>query len=243
MNQNPNKLDILAIAAHPDDAELACSGTILKHLKQGYKVGILDLTEGELGTRGNRLLRYEEANKSSQILGVHFRHNLNLGDGFFEINTNTLMKIIEILRFTQPEIVLANAPSDRHPDHGRASELASRACFLSGLPKIISHWNNQTQIAHRPKNVYHYIQDRNLNPDLIVDITEEFSTKLESIRAFSSQFYSPDSKEPTTPISTQDFFQFIEARAREFGRAIGVTYAEGFKIQKPIGVNDLFSIY
>jgi bacillithiol biosynthesis deacetylase BshB1 len=242
MNQNPNKLDILAIAAHPDDAELACSGTILKHIKQGYKVGILDLTEGELGTRGNRQLRYEEANKSSKILGVHFRHNLNLGDGFFEINTDSLMRIIEVLRFTQPEIVLANAPSDRHPDHGRASELTSRACFLSGLPKIISHWNDQEQSAHRPKNIYHYIQDRNLIPDIIIDITDEYSTKIESIKAFSSQFYSPKSKEPITPISTEDFFHFIEARAREFGRPIGATYAEGFKVEKGIGVNDLFSI-
>ncbi len=242
MNPNPHKLDILAIAAHPDDAELACSGTILKHIKLGYKVGILDLTEGELGTRGNRQLRYEEARKSSQILGVHFRHNLNLGDGFFEINQESLVKIIEVIRFTQPDLVLANATSDRHPDHGRASELASRACFLAGLPKINTTWDGIEQTAHRPKNVYHYIQDRNLNPDIIVDITEEFQTKVESIKAFSSQFFSPDSKEPITPISTEDFFHFIEARAREFGRPIGATYAEGFKVERSIGVNDLFSI-
>lgn len=242
MNPNPHKLDILAIAAHPDDAELACSGTILKHIKLGYKVGILDLTEGELGTRGNRQLRCEEARKSSQILGVHFRHNLNLGDGFFEINQESLVKIIEVIRFTQPDLVLANATSDRHPDHGRASELASRACFLAGLPKINTTWDGIEQTAHRPKNVYHYIQDRNLNPDIIVDITEEFQTKVESIKAFSSQFFSPDSKEPITPISTEDFFHFIEARAREFGRPIGATYAEGFKVERSIGVNDLFSI-
>ncbi len=242
MNSNPHKLDILAIAAHPDDAELACSGTILKHIKKGYKVGILDLTEGELGTRGNRQLRYEEARKSSQILGIHFRHNLNLGDGFFEINQDTLFKIIEVIRYTQPEIVLANAPSDRHPDHGRASELASRACFLAGLPKINTIWEGVEQSAHRPKNVYHYIQDHNLNPDLIIDITDEFQTKIESIKAFSSQFFSPESKEPITPISTADFFHFIEARAREFGRPIGATFAEGFKVERSIGVDDLFSI-
>jgi bacillithiol biosynthesis deacetylase BshB1 len=242
MNNNPHKLDILAIAAHPDDAELACSGTLIKHIKMGYKVGILDLTEGELGTRGNAQLRYEEAAKSAQILGIHFRHNLNLGDGFFEINQHSLTKIIEVIRFTQPSIVLANAPSDRHPDHGRASELASRACFLSGLPKINTSWDGSIQSAHRPKNVYFYIQDRNLIPDLIVDISDEFTTKVESIRAFSSQFYNPNSHEPNTPISTEDFFHFIEARAREFGRPLGVTFGEGFKIERSIGVNNLFSI-
>lgn len=233
-----SKVDILAFAAHPDDVELAASGTIIKHIKQGKSVAIVDLTQGELGSRGSAELRLKEADDSAKILGLSARENLNLGDGFFEINQENLLEVIKMIRKYQPEIVLCNAEEDRHPDHGRASELVSRACFLSGLIKIETGQN-----AHRPKAIYKYIQDRYLKPDFVVDITEEMDTKMDSILAFSSQFYQEgDDNEPKTPISSKDFLEFVKARAREFGRNINATYGEGFIVERPVGVEDITTL-
>ena len=211
------KLDILAIGVHPDDVELSCSGTLLKHIKQGYKVGILDLTQGQLGTRGTPELRLKEAENSAKILGVHMRENLGMEDGFFMNDFAHQKPIIEVIRQYQPETVLANAINDRHPDHGRAAKLIADACFYSGLRKIETHKDGKLQEAWRPKSVYHYIQDYYIQPDFIVDITPYFEKKKEAILAFSSQFYNPANKnEPETPISSKDFFDFVEARARNF---------------------------
>lgn len=233
------KLDLLVFAAHPDDAELSCSGTILKHMELGYKVGIVDLTRGELGTRGTPELRDQEAAKASAILGIQVRHNLKLQDGFFRKDKESLLKLIEMIRLYKPEIVLCNAEDDRHVDHGRGGDLAEEACFLSGLRKIQSFWNGEEQEAWRPKAVYHYIQDRMMKPDLVVDITPYFDKKLESIMAFSSQFYNPESNEPETPISGQDFIDFVKGRAGQFGRLIQVKYGEGFTVKRPPGIEDL----
>lgn len=236
------KLDILAFAAHPDDIELSCSGTLLKHIQLGQKVGIVDLTRGELGTRGSADLRDLEAAVASKVLGIHYRHNLKLRDGFFEKNESSLLAIIQQIRLCQPKVVLANAIADRHIDHGRAADLVADACFLSGLQKINTQWEGKTQMAWRPTSLFHYIQDRYLKPDLVVDITSTYETKVDSIKAFSSQFYSADSQEPVTPISTADFWNFLEARAREMGRHISVTYGEGFTVSRAVGVSDLTSL-
>ena len=232
------KLDILAFAAHPDDVELSCSGTLFHHIAKGKKVGIIDLTRGELGTRGSAELRDLEAANSSKIMGVHARENLGMADGFFEDNKENQLKIIEMVRKYQPELVLANSVNDRHIDHGRAAELVQKACFLSGLAKIetgdLKSW--------RPKRVMHYIQDYFMQPDAVVDITPWFEKKKECILAFSSQFYNPESKEPETPISSASFFQFLEARSREMGRLIGVEYGEGFVSKTPLHLKDLTGI-
>lgn len=228
------KLDVLVFAAHPDDAELACSGTILKEVSKGKKVGICDLTQGEMGTRGTPELRLKEAQKSSQILGLAMRENLNLGDCFFEVNKENTLKLVEVIRKHQPEIVITNALEDRHPDHGRGCDLAELACFWSGLTKIKSEF-----AAYRPKKVYHYIQDRMLKPDFVVDITPFWNEKMESIKAFSSQFYNPNSNEPDSYISSEDFWHFIEARARDFGHMIGVKYGEGFQSRTPLELDNL----
>ncbi len=233
------KLDILAFAAHPDDVEIAASGTVIKHIKQGKKVGIVDLTRGELGTRGSADLRDEEAKRSAKIMGLSARHNLDLGDGFFEINEQTLNAVIQMIRLYQPTIILCNSISDRHPDHGRGGDLVSRAAFLSGLRKIESSYEGTVQQAYRPKAVYRYIQDRWTEPDIVVDITQEMEGRMESIKAFSSQFHNPDSNEPNTPISSPDFFSFLEGRAKQYGRLIGTKYGEGFNVERPIGVEDL----
>mgnify|MGYP001568228694 FL=1 len=236
------KLDILAFAAHPDDIELACSGTLIKHIKAGAKVGIIDLTEGELGSRGSRELRYEEAAKASNIIGNSARENLNLGDGFFEINEISLLSVIEMIRKYKPEVVLCNAISDRHPDHGRGGELVKRAAFLSGLVKINTALNGETQEKWRPKQVFHYIQDEYIEPDFVINITEEMPTKMNTILTYSSQFYNPNSKEPKTPISSQEFMDFLDGRARQFGRIIGCKYGEGFTSSNAIKVNSLQDI-
>ncbi len=229
------KLDILAFAAHPDDIELSCSGTLMHHIAMGKKVGIVDLTRGELGTRGSAELRDEEALKSSKIMGINARENLGMPDGFFENNRENQFKIIEIIRKYQPELVLANALNDRHIDHGRAAELIHNACFLSGLSKITTG----SLAAWRPKRILHYIQDYYATPDVVVDITPWYEKKKECILAFSSQFYNPESKEPETPISSLGFFKFLEARSREMGRCIGVEYGEGFISPTPIQLNNL----
>ncbi|MDF2450155.1 MAG: bacillithiol biosynthesis deacetylase BshB1 [Bacteroidota bacterium] len=236
------KLDILAIGIHPDDVELSASGTILKHIAFGKKVGILDLSRGELGTRGNATLRSQEANASAKILGVSMREQLTMRDGFFENDERHQKQIIEVIRKFQPEIVLANAISDRHPDHGRAAKLIADACFYSGLIKIETKVGNQTQEAWRPKAVYHYIQDQFMKPDFVVDITQFMDKKMESILAYSSQFYDPNSNEPETPISSKNFIENVKAKCAIFGRAINCDYAEGFTVNRYIGVENLFDL-
>ncbi len=233
------KVDILAIGVHPDDVELACSGTILKAVLDGKSVAILDLTQGELGTRGNPELREVEAANSAKILGVSERVILDMGDGFFEHNNQNMIEIAKYIRYFQPTIVLANAMHDRHPDHGRAGKLISDACFYSGLVKIETELNGEKQKAHRPKFVYHYIQDYYVKPELVVDVSEVWESKIKSIMAFSSQFYNPDSKEPETPISSKAFMDFIEGRGTQFGRLINVKYGEGFTMLRPPGVNQI----
>ena len=237
------KLDILAIAAHPDDIELACSGTILHHINMGKKVGILDLTQGELGTRGSSVLRLQEAKKATKIMGISVRENLGFDDGFFENNKSNQLEIIKKIRLYQPEIILCNAIQDRHPDHARASTLVSESCFYSGLIKLETILDNKIQASWRPKAVYHYVQDRYSKPDFVVDITSYMDKKMESILAFESQFYNPNSKEPESPISSKEFLEFTKSRAAEFGRQIGVKYAEGFTVERLIGVNNLFDLY
>ena len=237
------KLDILVMAAHPDDAELSCSGTILSYIAQGKKVGIVDFTRGEIGTRGTPEIRLQESNDATKILGLHARENLGLADGFFQNDQASQLILMEVIRRYRPEIVLANALEDRHPDHGKGAKLAIDACFLSGLrmiPTTDSHSKSE-QAAWRPKHVYHYIQDRYLEPDFVIDITEHWETKEQSIRAFKSQFFDPNSKEPNSYISSPDFLSFIQARAQEMGHKIGVKYGEGFQSQKTIQVTNLFS--
>jgi bacillithiol biosynthesis deacetylase BshB1 len=236
------KLDILAFAAHPDDVELAASGTLLHHIALGKKVGIIDLTEGELGTRGSADLRKIEATNSSKILGISIRENVNLGDGFFEINESSLLKVVEMIRKYQPKVVLCNAISDRHPDHGRGGDLVARATFLSGLPKVITTHKGIIQEAFRPQTVLRYIQDNWVHPDIIVDITPYFEIKMKSILAFSSQFYNPESNEPQTAISSKDFLEYLKGRAIQFGRLINTTYGEGFTVVRPVGIEDLTTI-
>lgn len=233
------KLDILAIGVHPDDVELSCAGTLLKHIAQGKKVGILDLTQGELGSRGSAELRLKEAAKAAEVLGVSVRENLGMADGFFENNKENQIAIIEALRKYQPDVVLANAITDRHPDHGRAAKLISDACFYAGLVKIETTDNGQKQEKWRPKAVYNYVQDRYLKPDFVVDVSEFVDKKMEAILCFSSQFYDPKSKEPATPISGESFLTFIKARMMQYGREIGVEYAEGFTAERYVGVEDI----
>lgn len=236
------KLDILAIGVHPDDVELSCSGTLLKHIDQGKKVGILDLTIGELGSRGSGELRLIEANKAAKVLGVIVRENIGLADGFFRNDKESQLEIIKMIRKYQPTVVLANAVNDRHPDHGRASQLISEACFYSGLIKIETQLNGVNQEKWRPKAVYHYIQDRFITPDFVVDVTDFVDKKIEAIQSFGSQFFDPKSNEPTTPISGEEFFDFIKARMMQYGREIGVKYAEGFTAERYIGIEDMLSL-
>lgn len=237
------KVDILAIGVHPDDVELCASGTILKHLDLGYTVAICDLTQGELGTRGSGPLRLQEADKAKQILGISHRENLGMADGFFQHNEENIKKIAKVIRIYKPEIVLANAVTDRHPDHGRASKLISDACFYAGLVKIETRDDEGLiQSAWRPKAVYHYIQDRNLKADFVVDITQYLDKKIESIMAYSSQFFDPESKEPETPISSKAFIDYMKAKNRAYGRDIGAEYAEAFTVERNMGVKNLFDL-
>ncbi len=237
------KIDILAIGIHPDDVELSCSGTIAKHIAMGKTVGILDLCRGELGTRGSAELRTIEANDAAKILGVSFRTQLDFQDGFFESNKAHQLKVIEQIRDCQPEIVLCNAISDRHPDHGRAAKLVSDACFYSGLLKIETKLNsNEIQKPWRPKAVYHYIQDHYIHPDFVIDITPYMDIKLKSIMAYASQFYNPNSKEPETPISNKAFMENLNSKMTLWGRNIGVNYAEGYTVSRYPGVNSLFDL-
>ncbi|MFL5752551.1 MAG: bacillithiol biosynthesis deacetylase BshB1 [Bacteroidia bacterium] len=236
------KLDILAVGVHPDDVELSCSGTLAKHNAAGRKTGILDLTRGELGTRGSAELRTVEAIRSAGILGVSMREQLKLADGFFNHTENSIREIVSAIRKFQPEIVLANAVSDRHPDHGRAAKLIADACFYSGLIKIETEYKGEKQEAWRPKAVYHYIQDQFIHPDFVVDVSDFAEVKRKAIMAFSSQFYNPDSKEPETAISSPEFLESLFSKMSIWGRAIGVKYAEGFTVNRYPGVNDLFDL-
>jgi len=236
------KLDILVIAAHPDDAELGCSGTILSQVEKGYRVGIVDLTKGEMGTRGTPEIRMKEADEAGKILKLTARENLGFKDIYFLNDEEHQLKLIEIIRKYQPEIVLANAVTDRHPDHGKGSDLATKACFMSGLRKIETSFEGENQEPWRPKHVYHYIQNNYIKPDFIVDITPFWETKIESIKAFKSQFFDPTNQEPASFISDPEFLPFIESRAREFGHRIMTTYGEGFTVERFIGVHDLFDL-
>ena len=233
------KVDILCIGAHPDDIELSCGGTILKSVAQGKKVAVVDLTQGELGSRGTIETRYEEAANASEILGIVERVNLKMADGFFEITEANLLKVIEQIRRFQPEYVICNSLYDRHPDHGRGGDLVSRACFLSGLVKIESQHENTPQNPWRPKAVYRYIQDRYIKPDFVVDISDFVDQKIAAIAAYKTQFYDPESKEKETPISGENFFDFLKGRWSDYGRSINVNYGEGFTTERPIGIDDL----
>lgn len=237
------KVDILAIGVHPDDVELSCAGTLLKHMEMGFTVAIADLTQGELGTRGNAPLRLKEAEAAAKILGVGHRVNLGIPDGFFELTENYKIAVARAIRTFQPDIVLANAIDDRHPDHGRAAKLVYDACFLAGLNKVETLSDDGVpQERWRPKAIYNFIQDKLLKADLVVDITPYLDKKMESILAYGSQFYDPNSSEDESPISGEDFLEFIKARARTYGRQIGVEFGEGFTVSRPIGVENLPSL-
>ncbi|RPD98766.1 bacillithiol biosynthesis deacetylase BshB1 [Aureibaculum marinum] len=233
------KLDILAIGAHPDDVELGCGATLAKEISLGKKVGILDLTRGELGTRGSAEIRDKESANAAKILSVQVRENLAFSDAFFVNDKSHQLEIIKIIRKYKPKIVLCNAIDDRHIDHGKGSKLVSDACFLSGLRKIETELNGENQEAWRPIHVYHYVQWKNIEPDFVVDVTGFIDTKVEAIKAYESQFYNPDSKEPTSPIATKNFFESVSYRAKDLGRLIGVDYAEGFTTERYVAVNSL----
>ncbi len=236
------KLDILAFGAHPDDVELGCAGTLLGAIAEGKKVGVIDLTKGELGTRGSISQRLSEAQLASEVIGLTIRENLEMADGFFINNKEHQLIIIETIRRFQPSIIFCNAPEDRHPDHGRAASLVAEAAFLSGLKKIQTIHNGVAQEAWRPTQVFHYIQSRNLTPNFVVDISKHIEKKMEAILAHSSQFYDPKSNEPDTFISSAAFLEFVKGRAKELGQQIGVQYAEGFITQKILGINSLDAI-
>ncbi len=236
------KLDILAIGAHPDDVELGCGGTIAKEIANGKNVGIIDLTRGELGTRGTAETRDEEAYNAGKILGVKARINLGFADGFFVNDKAHQMEIIKMIRKFQPEIVLCNAVDDRHIDHGKGSKLVSDACFLSGLIKIETYHDDDVQEPWRPKQVYHYIQWKNLEPDFVVDVSDFIDKKQEAVLAYKTQFYNSDSKEPETPISSKNFTDSVIYRSNDLGRLVGVEYAEGFTVERYVAVDSLFDI-
>lgn len=236
------KLDLLVLTSHPDDAELGCSGTILLNVAQGKKVGIVDFTEGEMGTNGTVETRKIESEKAAKILGLSIRENLKFEDVFFKDDKWHQIEIVKIIRKYQPEIIITNAKQDRHPDHGRAANLVLAAYFMAGLKKLETSVNDMPQLPWRPKAVYHFIQSNYIKPDFIVDISEVWEKKLESIRAYSSQFHNAGSQLEKTFISTPEFMRFVEARAVEFGQAIGVKYGEGFTSDRKIGVKNIFDL-
>ena len=237
------KLHLLAFGAHPDDVELSCSGAILSYTTKGKTAGIIDLTRGEMGSRGTVEIRAAEAEAAKEILGCSIRENLGLADGLFVHNTESLMQVITMIRKYQPDIIFCNAPEDRHPDHGKASKLVEEAAFLSGLIKIETSIDGQSQKAWRPKVVLKYIQDRWLKPDIILDITPFWEQRMESVRAHKSQFFDPKSNEPSTYIASEAFFNGIEARAREMGRSAQFVYGEGFITSRTLGITDLTDLH
>lgn len=236
------KLDLLVLAVHPDDAELGCSGTIIKSISEGKKVGIVDFTKGELGTRGTAFTRAEESAAASKIMGIHVRENLAIRDGFFENDEENQLKLIQMIRKYQPEIILTNAILDRHPDHARAEALANDAIFLSGLRRIETQLDGVDQLAWRPRLTLQYIQDTYIKPDIIIDITAQMEQKIAAVKAFKTQFDSADESEPATYISTPAFLQTVIARAREMGKNIGAEYGEGFTSRKLLGVDSIFNL-
>jgi bacillithiol biosynthesis deacetylase BshB1 len=236
------KIDLLAFGAHPDDVEISCAGTLIKHKALGKTTGIVDLTRGELGSKGSAEIRAEEAAKASQIMGVDVRVNLGLEDGFFQWNKASLLKVVEQIRRFQPEIVIAPATDDRHPDHARGSKLVSDAVFYAGLSKIQTSYEGQEQQAWRAKAVYHYPQDRLQLPDVVIDITPYFEKKMEAIMAYGTQFYNPNDNTPSTPISSKEFFEYMKARSVVAGRPIQVMYAESFTVERAVGVHSLFDL-
>lgn len=236
------KVDILAIGAHPDDVELGCGGTLAKMIAEGKTVAIVDLTQGELGTRGTNFTRAEEAAKASEILGISYRENLRMKDGFIQNTEEYQMKLVKVIRKYQPEIVLANAVDDRHPDHAKASKLVSDACFLAGLVKIETTAEGERQVAWRPKQIFNYIQWKPVPPQFVVDISDFMDKKIEACLAYKTQFYDPESKEPMTPIATKDFLESLTYRAQDLGRLSGVVYAEGFTSEKLIAFKNFDGI-
>jgi bacillithiol biosynthesis deacetylase BshB1 len=237
------KLDILAFGAHPDDVEIGCGATIAKSIANGLKVGIVDLTRGELGSRGTPEIRAIEAQNAAEILGVSMRENLGFADGFFTNDKVHQLKIIEIIRKYKPRIVLCNTIDDRHLDHPKAGELVSNACFLSGLRKIETTLNGKIQKEWRPKQVYHYIQWKNIEPDFVVDVSKHLVKKIAAVHAYKSQLFNPNSKEPETPITTQNFFESIKYRAQDLGRLVGVDCAEGFTTERYVAVKQLDDLF
>lgn len=238
------KIDILAFGAHPDDVELSCGGTILKEINNGKTVAIIDLTKGELGTRGTAQTRATEASNAASILGVSFRVNLGFSDGFIVNDKAHQLEVIKLIRHYKPELVLCNAIDDRHIDHGVASKLVSDSCFLSGLVKIETKFNDSlvAQSPWRPKSIYHYIQWKPLTPDFVVDISDHIDKKMESVSAYSSQFYDSKSKEPDTPISSKNFIDSVRYRAADLGRLTGTLYAEGFNVERVPAIDSLFDL-
>ena len=235
-------VDVLAFGAHPDDVELSAGGTLAKLASQGKRCAIVDLTRGELGTRGSAKLREREAAASASILGLVHRENLGLADGFFEVNEDNLRLVVSAIRRLRPSVVLANAIEDRHPDHGRGAELVARAAFLAGLPKVVTGSDDAPEAAWRPRAVYHYIQDYDRTPDVVMDITGHLDTKFEAILAFGSQFHDPKSKEPATPISSPEFLDHVRGRATSFGRPAGFMHGEGFEVRRPVGTDSLLDL-
>ncbi len=237
------KLDILVLAVHPDDAELGCGGTLYKYSRLGKKVGIIDLTRGELGTRGTAETRDVEAADAASILGLSVRENLAMRDGFFRNDEEHQLRVIQKIRQYRPEIVITNAYSDRHPDHGRACELVSDASFLSGLRKIATQLDDTDQEPWRPNLLLHFIQDYYIQPDIILDVSEQWDVKLKAVLAYKTQFYTPEyDEENATYISSPGFLKIVEARSRELGKYIGAEHGEGFTSRKLLGVDDLFTL-
>jgi bacillithiol biosynthesis deacetylase BshB1 len=235
-------IDILAFGVHPDDIELGSGGTLIKHVKLGFKVGLIDLTQGEMGTRGDVQTRHLESQKAADIIGAEFRLNLKMEDAFISVNKKNVLEVVKMVRDFKPKLVLCNAIKDRHPDHSIASELVSKACFTSGLLKVKTSYKDNDQLPHRPKAVFHYIQDQWVDPDIVVDISDEFEDKTNAVLAYQSQFYNPNSKEPTTPISSEEFLDSLTAKAQLLGRSIKTKYGEGFTMETPTGINNLFDI-
>ena len=236
------QVDILCITAHPDDTEIGMGGTVLRHIDLGHTVGLVDLTIGELGTRGSGELRKQEAAAAAISLGVSFRYQLGLRDGFFRADEESLMKVVVALRRHRPKVVFTNAIRDRHPDHGRAATLVAEACFLSGLRRIVTTHDGKEQEGWRPVAVYHCIQDRWIDPDLVIDVSAYWENKMEALKCFSSQFHDPASTEPVSPISVPEFLPTLEGRAREMGRLIGAVYGEGFSVVRPSAIADVMEL-
>lgn len=236
------QVDILCITAHPDDVEIGCAGTVLHHRALGHTVGLVELTAGELGTRGTPAIRHAEAEAAARVLGASFRYQLGLADGFFRPDEESLLRVVTSIRRHRPRVVITNAVRDRHPDHGRGGALVAEACFLSGLRRIITSHGGQEQSAHRPVSVFHMIQDRWIDPAFVVDVTAHWEGKMQALGCFRSQFHDPASTEPVSPISVPEFLPTLEGRARDMGRLIGVPFGEGFTVARPMGVRDLLAL-